>query len=227
MESKAVSGLIVTLLFTSMLTSAFSIQQVEASEPPPTEWSETYGGAGYDFAVSVIQTSDGGYAMTGETNSFGAGGRDFWLVKTDSAGNIEWNKTYGGAGSDYGRSVVQTVDGGYAITGWTYSFGAGSADFWLVKVDSSGNMQWSKTYGGPNPDYGRCVVQTADGGYAITGGTYSFGAGDRDFWLVKVGTPSVPPSVPEFPLGLELMMALALAIPIVYLWRNRKMLGQC
>jgi parallel beta-helix repeat protein len=153
------------------------------------QWNKTYGGSGYDGASSVVQTSDGGYALAGYTNSFGAGGFDFWLVKTDSTGGMLWNKTYGGANDDYAYSVVQASDGGYALAGYTKSFGAGGYDFWLVKTDSTGGMQWNKTYGGTGTDIARSVVQTSDGGYALAGFTNSFGAGGYDFWLVKL-TPT-------------------------------------
>jgi len=132
-------------------------------------WSKTYGGASDDEAYSLVQTSDGGYALAGETDSFGAGGYDCWLVKTDSAGTMLWSKTYGGAGDDYAYSLVQTSDGGYAIAGYTDSYGAGRADCWLVKTDYDGNMLWNKTYGGADNDEGFSVIQTSDGGYAITG----------------------------------------------------------
>jgi len=149
------------------------------------EWSKTYGGAGWDMASSLIITSDGGYALAGYTESFGVGGRDSWLVKTDEYGNMEWNKTYGGTGNDRISSLVETSDGGYALAGYTYSFGAGGWDFWLVKTDAAGNMLWSQTYGGANHDYGHSVVETSDGGYALAGKTSSGNTGDSDFWLVK------------------------------------------
>jgi hypothetical protein len=189
------------------------------------QWNKTYGGAYEDYGNAVVKTTDGGYALVGSTESFGAGYTDFWLVKTDSFGNHQWNKTYGGLGSEGAFSVVETSDGGYAIAGDTSSFGAGRFDFWLVKTDSDGNMLWSQIHGGAYYDYAFSVVETSDGGYAIAGDTSSFGAGESDAWLVKVGPP-VPP-VPEFPLGLELMIALALVMPIAYLWRTRKKLGRC
>jgi hypothetical protein len=149
-------------------------------------WSRTYGGAGYDVTWSVVQTGDGGYALAGWTDSYGVGGRDFWLVKTDAVGNMQWNNTYGlHANDEYACSVVQTGDGGYALVGYTFSYGAGYSDFWLVKTDASGTAQWVKTYGGTGYDYGLSVVQTMDGGYALAGRTNSYGAGDYDFWLVK------------------------------------------
>ena len=153
-------------------------------------WSRTYGGASSDHAWSVIQTVDGGYALAGHTLSFGAGNQDFWLVKTASNGNMQWNQTYGGANNDYASSVVQTGDGGYALAGYTWSFGAGLADFWRVKTDSAGALQWSQTYGGASNDYAYSMVQTGDGGYALAGYTRSYGAGDYDFWLVKTAAES-------------------------------------
>jgi hypothetical protein len=149
------------------------------------QWTQTYGGTEADRVFSVVQTSDGGYAIAGGTASFGAGSSDAWLVKTDAAGNMQWNQTYGGINRDVGLSVVETSDGGYAIAGYTESYGAGDMDFWLVKTDAAGNEQWNQTYGGTAHDYGQSVVETSDGGYAIAGATTSFGAGDMDFWLVK------------------------------------------
>ena len=149
-------------------------------------WSKTYGGAGNDLGSgNIVQTSDGGYAIAGDTNSFGAGGQDAWLVKTDSVGNMQWNMTYGGANYDSGSDMIQTKDGGYAIGGYTNSSGAGDHDFWLVKANATGSMQWNMTYGGTGSDQGYVVIQTSDGGYAIIGLTNSFGAGGQDAWLVK------------------------------------------
>jgi hypothetical protein len=148
-------------------------------------WDRTYGGAGIDVAEALVQTGDGGYALAGYTNSSGAGYNDAWLVKTDSAGNMMWNQTYGGISDDYAFALVQTNDGGYALAGRTASLGAGHYDFWLVKTDAAGNAQWSRTYGGTVWDDAHALVQTTDGGYALAGTTQSFGAGYTDFWLVK------------------------------------------
>ena len=149
------------------------------------EWSKTFGGTGTDGLVSVQQTSDGGYILAGCTDSYGAGSRDFWLVKTDSNGNKLWDMTFGGTECDVANSVQQTSDGGYILTGKTSSYGAGNEDFWLVKTDSNGSKQWDKTFGGTNSDEAASVQQTSDGGYILAGFTTSYGGGFSDFWLVK------------------------------------------
>jgi parallel beta-helix repeat protein len=107
-------------------------------------WDRTFGGSNHDVAYSVIQTSDGGYAIAGYTNSFGAGGYDFWLLKTDSAGNQLWDATFGGENDDFAYSVVQTGDDVYVLAGETRSYGAGQGDFWLVRAFGAGNY-WNTT----------------------------------------------------------------------------------
>jgi len=194
---RAFSGTMTAFLLISLLSLTFTVQISKSEDVVSpklnamssfwagTVWNKTYGGTGSDQAITVIQTTDGGYALAGVTNSSGSGNYDSWLVKTDSVGNMQWNKTYGGTGYEAAYTVVQTVDGGYALVGYTTSFGAGSSDCWLIKTDFNGVMQWNKTYGGTNYDYGIRVIQTSDGGYALAGQTYSFGAGSIDFWLVK------------------------------------------
>ncbi|MFX0065593.1 MAG: hypothetical protein ACFFC7_25760 [Candidatus Hermodarchaeota archaeon] len=149
------------------------------------QWNQTYGGEEPDSAFALIQTTDGGYALAGETSSYGAGFFDCWLVKTDNNGIMQWNQTYGGWLGDSAQALIQTTDGGYALAGWTSSYGAGGSDFWLVKTDSNGITQWNQTYGGEKSDSAWALIQTTDGGYALAGETSSYGAGEYDCWLVK------------------------------------------
>ena len=163
---------------------------IKTDENGVVEWNQTYGGAGFEDADSLVQTSDGGYALAGHTQSFGEKNGDFWLVKTDPDGNILWNQTYGNGADERAYGLVESSDGGFVLVGdISYSDGDGDggwSDIWLVKTDENGNAEWNQTYGGPDIDrpYGG-LVAVSDGGYAIAGFTQSFGAGDYDFWLIK------------------------------------------
>jgi hypothetical protein len=148
--------------------------------------ARTYGGDGYECGYSAQRTYDGGYIITGSTGSFGAGGEDVYVIRTDTDGDTLWTRTYGGTGDDWGYSV-QEISDGYIIAGLTGSFGAGWSDVYLVKIDVNGNTLWTKTYGGTGDDWAHSVQQTQDGGYIITGLTESFGAGKWDVWLIKTG----------------------------------------
>ena len=150
------------------------------------QWSRTFGGSDWDGAYCVAQTSDGGYIVAGYTRSYDAGADDAWLIKTDSEGNEQWNRTFDGSGWDGAYSVEQTTDGGYILTGWRGSYiGRHQNDIWLIKTDSEGNEQWNRVFGGLLLDVGRCVRQTSDGGYIVIGKTWSYGAGCYDVWLIK------------------------------------------
>jgi hypothetical protein len=150
-------------------------------------WSKTYGGQGRDKAFSIIATPDGGYVLAGTTDSFGAGGYDFWLLKTDSSGNVQWNRTYGGERDDVAFSVAATPDGGYILAGATnypildwleptldvsyQNMFYQGVEAWVVKTDANGNMQWNKTYDIDSFNVAHCIIAVSDGGYAFCGET--------------------------------------------------------
>jgi hypothetical protein len=149
-------------------------------------WSRTFGGTDFDEAESIAQTSDRGYIIAGTTASFGAGGPfDIYLLRIDESGNLLWSKTYGGTNVDECYSVKQTADGGYIIAGFTYSFGMGQNDFYLIKTNENGNLLWSKTFGGTGFESLYSLQLSADGGYILAGATNSFGSGGYDMYLCR------------------------------------------
>ncbi len=159
------------------------------------QWSKTFGGTNFDWFESLEQTKDGGFIITGCTRSFGSESYDTWLMKTDEQGKKQWSKTFGGPETDSGESVKQTVDGGYIIAGYTLSYGQGSEDVWLIKTDLDGIEQWNNTFGGPENDGAYSVEQTSDGGFIITGWTWSYGYALTDLWLIKVEGENKPPTI--------------------------------
>jgi putative intracellular protease/amidase len=147
-------------------------------------WAKTFGGQGWEYLFSVQQTRDGGYIIVGYTTSTGAGLKDVLLIKTDTRGEQTWAKTFGGAGVDVGKSVMQTKDGGYILVGYTESFGVGESDIYLIKVDPNGDEIWSKTFGDAGPDRGHSLDLALDGGYIITGASGSY-SDNSDVYLLK------------------------------------------
>lgn len=153
-------------------------------------WQKTYGSNnGYrDVAYSVQQTSDGGYIVAGGTDSFGAGSDDVLVLKLDPDGNVLWQKTYGGTSEDRAYSIQQTMDEGYIVAGYTYSFGLLYSDAWIIKLDSGGDVLWQKTFGGSGFDFAYSIQQSKDEGYIIAGSTRSFESRERDAWILKLNS---------------------------------------
>jgi hypothetical protein len=168
------------------------------------QWQKCLGGTNWDYAYSIHQTTDGGYVVAGTTGSNDGdvsgnhGNYDYWVVKSDASGNIQWQKCLGGTGDDYAYSIQQTTDGGYVVAGWTASNDGdvsgyhGGWDYWVVKLDASGNIQWQKCLGGTSNDEANSIQQTTDGGYVVAGrtesnnGDVSGNHGGRDYWVVKL-----------------------------------------
>jgi hypothetical protein len=145
-------------------------------------WARVIGGSGAEGAKSILEIREGGYLLCGYTFSHGTGDADILTVKTGSSGNLLWAKTYGGMGTEYGYNCTE-IQGGYLIIGYTTSFGAGSKDMYVLKIDKEGTEIWSKTYGGKSWDAGMSACES-DGGYMICGFTHSYGRGEEDIYLV-------------------------------------------
>jgi len=152
-------------------------------------WQRRYGGGGSDVGYSVRVTSDGGFVVAGFTTSFGAGSYDAWVLRLDASGNVLWQRAYGGGLQDWADSVDLTPDGGFVVAGYTESLGAGQNDVWVLKLDASGNVQWTATYGDTADDYAYAVQALPDGGFVVAGYTTSFGAVYLgDFWVLRLGS---------------------------------------
>ncbi|MHC4084263.1 MAG: hypothetical protein ACYSU5_03515 [Planctomycetota bacterium] len=152
---------------------------------PPILWQTNFGGSDWEYGESVQQTTDGGYILVGHTFSNSTFDYDIVVTKTYPDGTIQWQKFYGADDWDLAYSVKQTLDGGYIVTGYTYSYGNGESDVYLLKISSNGKQQWDKYFGGEFWDEGYSVQETIDGGFIIVGLTYSFGAGEYDVYVVK------------------------------------------
>jgi hypothetical protein len=149
-------------------------------------WEKVFGGSSWDEARSIQQTNDGGYIVAGYTSSFGAGSYDVYVLKLDTSGKEVWSKTFGGSSDDLAWSIQQTNDGGYIVAGYTKSFGAGSEDVYILKLDANGNKLWEKTFGGSYDERAYRIQQTRDGGYIVAGYTSSFGVGNYDVYIIKM-----------------------------------------
>ncbi|MCG3164798.1 MAG: hypothetical protein POELPBGB_00557 [Bacteroidia bacterium] len=180
---KATSSLILICSFLSLIGKA------------QVTFLKTYGANELDYANSVQQTTDGGYIMVGSTESFGAGGQDVYLIKTDWVGNIVWTKTYGGPGHDEGYAVKQTTDNGYIVAGYTKTTLGGGGDYnvYIIKTDQAGDTLWTKIYGGVFGEWAEDIEFTSDGGYVIIGSTESYGTtgGWRNAYLIKIDSEGI------------------------------------
>jgi uncharacterized delta-60 repeat protein len=177
---------------------------VKLTSTGDADWQKSLGGSGHDVAHFIQQTTDGGYIIAGHSNSYDGdvsgqhGKYDYWIVKLTSTGELEWQKSLGGSDSDYAYSIQQTTDGGYIIAGYSQSIDGvisgehGNYDYWIVKLTSTGEIDWQKALGGSDGDYAYSIQQTTDGGYIVAGsstsdnGDVSGNHGNSDSWIVKL-----------------------------------------
>lgn len=164
---------------------------VKLSSQGNIQWAKAYGTVNDDYGYDIKQVADGGYVMTGFTwdaDPNGNSTRDVYLIRTDGNGNMLWSRAYGGSKGDEGRKLIVDADSGFAIIGYTRSYGAGDWDAYLIRTDDDGSVIWGNTYGGSDPDQGLSIQETSDNGYIFTGYTESFGAGQKDVYLVKTNS---------------------------------------
>jgi hypothetical protein len=179
------SGYIFTGSTESFGADSVDVYLVKTNNIGNMQWFRIFGGSDYDEALSVKQTNDSGYILTGVTCSFGVGPCDMYLVKTDNQGDTVWTRTYGRSYTDGARSVCQTTDGGYILAGSSTPFLGALIEIYLVKTDSNGDTLWTRTYGGSDHQGAYSVQQTRDGGYIIAGCNPIHG-GVHDIYLLKV-----------------------------------------
>jgi len=152
------------------------------------QWSRVFGGSRNQAGCGVAVTKDKGFAFVGYTDSYGSGGYDAMLVRTDSLGNVLWQKYYGGSDWDFGYSVKQTRDGGFILCGLTYSYGSGQGDVYMVRTDKNGDTLWTKSFGGTGFDVGNALMNEGDSLYVIAGSSTSFGPGDTSLYFLQIDT---------------------------------------
>ncbi len=185
-----------------ILLLSFSLAKSYAQ--PAIQWEHAYGGSDQDAANCIRQTSDSGYIVAGYSISTdgdvtgGHGSYDYWVVKLSRTGSIQWEKTYGGSDQDLANCIQQTTDGGYIVAGRSRSTNGdvtgnhGMDDYWIVKLSSTGALQWQKSFGGSSNDAATSIQQTTDGGYIVAGYSNSFDGditssrGMNDYWMVKL-----------------------------------------
>ncbi|PIN87871.1 hypothetical protein COV12_01580 [Candidatus Woesearchaeota archaeon CG10_big_fil_rev_8_21_14_0_10_32_24] len=150
------------------------------------EWEKTFGGNKDDRLYSIQQTTDLGYIVAGYTDSKGAGDDGAWILKLDTKGKLEWDKTFGGTKWGKATSIQQTKDLGYIVAGFTNSKGAEKDNGWIFKLNSKGDLQWEKIYGGSKNGKANSILQTAEGKYVLAGYTNSKGMEEYDVWILKL-----------------------------------------
>lgn len=175
---------------------------VKLNSDGDTLWTRTFGGSSRDIAYSVVETIDGNYVIAGDSYSeeFTKGDEDGWVIKLNANGEFIWEKFLGGTSTDHLFSINKTNDNGYVLGGYSLSYDGDlpedywPPDYWMIKINENGEVQWSECYGGDDQDYGQYALQTNDGGYIMVGRSWSNNGdvtenkGYEDIWIVKLST---------------------------------------
>ncbi len=180
------SGFIMTGYTSSTGFGGYDVYLVRADKNGNLLWQKTIGGTDWDFGTSIQHTSDGGFIIAGTTYSYGRGNADGYIIKTDASGSISWYKTYGGKKDDEFKSVIQTADGNYALTGYTKSYADSLGDVWVFKVDVNGDSLDCKFFGGVKEDFANEIIEHSNGDFYVAGATASYGSGKLDGYCLKL-----------------------------------------
>nr|WP_315197688.1 T9SS C-terminal target domain-containing protein [uncultured Flavobacterium sp.] len=205
----------IATIYFALFISTIGFSQESINSAPTIQWQKTFGGSNSGIANCIQQTTDGGFIVAGSTNSNDGevtnhhGGTDIWIVKLNDSGSIQWQKTLGGSKDDQANSMQQTSDGGYIIAGITSSKDGdvtnkkeeNGIDYWVIKLDFSGNIQWQKVFGGDSYDEAKSVQQTIDGGYILAGSSRSNFGNDKkegllggfndESWILKLNKDGI------------------------------------
>jgi hypothetical protein len=161
-------------------------------------WKKQYGGPSFDHTNSISQTTDGGFIVAGSIEETSTTDINYYVVKIDAAGGVEWERTLGGSDTDWATSIRQTLDGGYVVAGWSESkdisgvTNHGGMDYYVIKLDGNGNVEWQKMYGGSLYEQAKSILQTPDGGYIVAGDSASkdiegcINGGNSEFYIIKL-----------------------------------------
>jgi hypothetical protein len=188
-------------------------------------WDKTYGGTQSDKAYAIAETA-GEYVIAGDTRSKGEGDNDAWIIKVDSNGNLLWDKTVGGEGFDMPTCIAVSNSGGYLVGGFTFSFGNGERDFWLFKIDDSGNVPWSSTVGRSAFEEAYAVLEVAENEFVMAGWTNSIGQGQYDFYVAKISVENGDGLVAYQFIAVALMAVAVLAVLVVSFFLIRRRINQ-
>jgi len=173
--------------YTSSFGNAQDVYFLKLNTDGDSVWTRKWGGYAFDGAHHVIETADSGYLLIGYTESYGAGGKDLYLLKSDQTGNLQWYKTYGGSLQDCGYYIHDNNDGTFLLLGYRDGpSGWYKGDIWILKIDSAGDTIWTKSYGGTNEEWAMSMVPAENGNFIISGVSNSFGSGGKDSWILKI-----------------------------------------
>lgn len=181
---KKISIFLYVFVFTSLFWLNGIIAGIALSNPPSVKWNRYYGGDGTEMALDLLWTTDGDFLLVGSTDSYGAGDYDAYIVKTDAMGVMKWNITYGGKYFDQITDIIQCNDGSFMLLGSTGSFDASGTDFWVVKMTSTGVIEWNNTYHNIHNEYGAKLLQTSDEGFVLVGTADTWVSNQG--WVVKI-----------------------------------------